>query len=246
MSEKTEAKLVLNYEFLINKAEDFGADYTPPNQIAQVSKMQTKLTNIKTKRTQYKVVEAELETMTNSREDLMKETLPIFGETITYCKSLQFDKNDLDALTAINRVIQGRRATPVPAGDAAGGNGGETPNTHSVARTSYASRADKAAEFVELLRSNPKYVTTDDKFALTTFDARVTALQDANSNVTEKESERQNLRNELDFEIYLDADSLVESGKSSKNYIKSRFTTSHPVWNQIKNIRFDKPSRLMK
>ena len=238
--------MMLDYECLMAKIVELDADYTPPIEMAELSNMQSNYASAKTLRSNWMASEADEETERNTREDLMKEILPIFGETITYGKSLMLDKNDLDALVSVNRVIQGRKAKAASAANVPDGNGTAPTHTRSNARTSYAARTGKAAEFVELVRSNPKFKATDDKFKIETFDTRIAKLQNANTSVIQKEAVRQNLRIMCDNALYLNDDSIVNSGNSAKNYIKSRFSTRHPIWNQIKNLRFQMPSRLLK
>ncbi|MBS1794581.1 MAG: hypothetical protein JSS81_12040 [Acidobacteria bacterium] len=246
MSEKTESKLIYNMELLTARVAELGAAYTPPNPIAELSNLQHLLAAVKAKREAWQAAEAQEETGRNTREDLLRGLLPFFGETIVYGRSLRLDKNDLEALTSVNRVIQGR---PAPSSGKRMPETGETEppaRKRSVARTSFASRADKASEFLELLRANPAYRPTDDKFSLATIETNVGALHNSNTEVGRLEASTQNLRTELDDLLYLAEECLINAAESARFYIKSRFTTRHPIWQQIKKLRFDKPNRLRK
>lgn len=240
--EETEAKLFTNLETLTNEIGTLGAAYKPPNEIAKLAAMLANLAQALTLRTAFQQKSAAEESLRNSREDLHKAIPALLTDLVKYCDSAGWDKNDLDNLKSFCREYKGRRAAP-KAG-LTGEDGAPAKKNISSAHTSYASKTEHFANAVETLRTNAaKFKPEEDKFKLSTLDATVAAMRQANSDVSAAETATNQARAALDALLYTNPDNLVDAAVSSKKYVGAAFRT-HQVNQNIKNLKFRKPDRI--
>ena len=219
-----------------------GAAYDPPNPIAVLTTMQAKHVSIRDLKLQHQQKEAVEEDKRNSREDLYKTIAPLGSSIISYCKSIEMDVNDMDNLRSFVREIRGQRAKAVVVPPP--GAGGTPPRTVSAAQTSYANRLDSFSKFVEKLRTQTTYKPNEPQFKLDTLDAKVDAMETANTQVVEAEADTKSLRSTLDGGLYTGADSVLKSMEVAKAYIVAVFGTKNSVYKAITKLKFRKPSRI--
>jgi hypothetical protein len=245
-SEATEAKFFTNIETLTNEIATLGAGYKPPNPIAKLAAMQANLAQAMTLRDAFLQKTAAEEEKRNSRESLHAPVATLCTDIILYCEAAGWDENDLANLRTLNREYRGRRAVPKASGEGENvGEGGATPKKNiSSAQTSYAGKTEHFASFVETLRTNAaNYNPEEDRFKLSTLDALVAALRQANSDVSAAEADTNQARTALDAVLYTNPDNLADAANSAKKYVGSAFRT-HQVNHNIRNLKFEKPKRL--
>ncbi len=242
-NEITEAKFFTNIEILTTQIATLGADYLPPNPIAALAPMQTNLAAALPLRTVFQQKSTVEEEKRNHRETLHQPTPKLLTDLIKYCDSAGWDKNDLDNLRSFSREYKGRRAEPkVPVDPNAPD---ETPKNISSAQTSYASKTEHFANFVETLRTNEaNFKPSEERFKLTTLDATLAAKRQANTDVATAAAETNQARTALDVPLYTKADNLYDAARSALKYLGSAFRT-HQVYQNVKNLKFRKPDRLL-
>lgn len=239
--DNTESKYITNFETSVTQIGTLGAAYKPPQTIAELLSLQTLLANILTARTAFQQKEAVEEDKRNAREMLYKRVAPYASELVNYCKSLGIDPNELKNLYSFTREIQGRPATPKPQpveGEA------EPPKTISSAQTSYASVAEHFANLVEAVRTLENFNPTEDKFKLSTLDAFVESLRQANTEVINADAETATARLALDELLYTGSNSVIKSMNAAKPYIRAVFGADNAVYKTITKFRFNLPKRL--
>ncbi len=238
--EATESKLFDRFGILKNEVGTLGAAYKPPNPFAAFAPLTANIAQALTLRTAFQQKDAEEEEKRNMREDLYAPLPTLCSELATYCESANWAANDVANLRSFIREMRGKKAKPAkPLGE------GETPpKSISSAQTSYVSRAEHFANFVETLRANQANFTPDEeKFKLPTLDAFLTALRDANSTVAAAETATSQARAALDAVLYTSPANLVDAAKSAKKYVGAVFKTTQ-VYQNIKGFSFEKPRRL--
>lgn len=242
MADKTEDTFIANFATSITQINTLGGDYKPPNPLAEVAGMQAHHAAILTARTDSDEKDSAEEADRNARENLYKRAAPLASELVNYCKSLGLEENVFANLQTFVRDLRGRRAAPVakPAANATA----PPPKTISAAQTSYVETAEHFANLVEAVRILPGFKPEEDKFKLTTLDAFVAALRQANTAVANAAAAAATARRTLDELLYTGADSVINRLKSAKAYIAAVFKASHPVYKTITKFRFDQPKRL--
>lgn len=214
--------------------------YKPPNPIASLPNLQALLTQVLAARDVFRQKEETEEAARNAREELFRRAAPYASELINYCKSMGLDENALDNLYSFTREMRGGRAEEVPETPP----GATPPKTISVAQTSYASVAEHFAGLVEAVRTIPNFSSDADKFKLTTLDAFVASLRQANTSVADADAETSTARRTLDELLYTGDACVIKSMNSAKPYIASIFGSDHPVYQTIVKFKFNKPKRL--
>ncbi len=242
-NEKTESKLILNLETLINEVTTFGAVYKPPNPHSEIEAMSPNLTAAKTKRIALQQKEAAESGVRHDREDLHKPIGKLCTDFIKYCDSAGWDENDLETLRSFSREYRGGRAEPLREDDPVTPDVDESKKNISTAQTSYASKTEHFANLVESARAKAGFDPPEEKFKFTTLDATIAAMRDANSAVSAAETATGVLRAELDGLLYTNPDNLVDAANSSKKYVGSVFGDSQ-IYQNIKDLDFEKPRRL--
>ncbi len=240
MADNTESTFITNFETSVTNIGTLGAAYKPPNPIAVFAAIQTLLAQILTARTALREKETQEETVRNSREDLYKTVAPLASELVNYCKALGIDANDLANLQSFVREIRGRPANPVPKTEP----GVTAPKRISAAQTSFVSIAEHFANLVEGVRVITNFAPEEEKFKLTTLDALVAALRQANSAVINAEAETSTARQTLDELLYTGDACALKAINAAKPYIRAIFGAENPVYQTIVKLTFRKPSRL--
>lgn len=236
-SEKTEAKFFEEAERLKAAIASLGAEYEPPNEIAELDHITTKLTESLPLRTAHLDNLVAEEAVRNERENIYKPLNSVLTNSVNYAKSAGKPQNEIDALASIAREIKGVRATPT----AATGEG-ENVNRRSVANTAFASRAEKYALFVEQYEAmNIK--SEDDEFKAAAHRTRLAQMRDANTAVINAQAASNSSERASDAVAYTDADSLRNSCLAAKSYLKAK-PGFKETYKKISKLRFELPKRL--
>lgn len=231
-NERTEAKFLEDAAKVIAEAEREGADYKPPNPIAELTHLKAKRDEVLAKRTANQAADSALETARNQRENLYKPLRSDVRSLVDYAKSSGKPQNEIDALNSIAREIGGRRA------------GARGEGSISVSQLSFASLADNYSRFIEQYDSLG-IDAKEDSYMADTYRAKVAAMRAANENVIKLEADADTSGEALDKCAYTDADSLINGCISAKNYIKSKYKGGG-AYKNISKTNFTMPSRLRK
>lgn len=232
-NERTEAKFLEDADKVIAEAVREGAEYNPPNDIAKLANLQAKSTATLAQRTVNQSNNAAEETDRNQRENLYKVLNGDVRSLVDYTKSTGKPQNEIDALVSIAREIRGGRA----------GEKGE--GSISVSHLSYATRADNYGRFIEQYDSLA-ITATEEMYKAETHRAKLAALRQSTADVITAEANSNTSGELLDKLAYTDADSLMNSCISAKNYIKSKYGPKGEPYKNIAKTRFILPSRLRK
>ena len=228
-NERTEAKFFEDADRVIAEVANLGAGYKPPQSIAELAHLNAQKLLAVGARTAHLSDLADEESVRNRRQDLYKPLAKEVTAAINYAVSAGASKNDVEALRSISRSLTGTRA------------GRREANSVSVSNKSYASQADNYTRFIEQYETL-NLPETDDKFKVATHRARLQELNDINTAVTNAEAKSNASGAAYDRVTFLDADSLLNSCISSKNYIKSKYK-DEPPYKKIANTRFELPTR---
>ena len=228
-NERTEAKFFEDADRVIAEATNLVAGYKPPQRIAELAHLNAQKLLAVGARAAYLSDLADEESVRNRRQDLFRPLSKEVTAAINYAVSAGVSKNDVEALRSISRSLTGTRA----------GRRGE--NSVSVSNKSYAGQADNYARFIEQYETL-NLPETDDKFKVSTHRARLQQLNDISTAVTNAEAKSNASGAAYDRVAFLDADSLLNSCISAKNYIKSKYKDEQPYKN-IANTRFELPTR---
>lgn len=230
VSERTTAKFFEEVEILLAEIKRLKNEYLPPNGIAAVTHIETQLEATLALRTAHQDLTAGEETERNNRQNVYQPLNSMTTATTQYVKSAGRPANEVAALRSLGNEIKGIRASPT---------GG---NSISSANTSYASKADKFALFIEQYESL-NLPTTEAEFTVETHRNLLAALRASNTAVINSQTAELGARNAFDKKTYTDADSLRNSCLAAKFYLKAKknLKSSYDI---VSKFRFEMPSRL--
>jgi hypothetical protein len=242
MAEQTEAKLFTDGQYLIDQIETLGSTYRPPNPHSTVAAMQASLDTATAARPANEEDEAIESAKRHDRADLHKTLAPLCNDLINYCKASNWDKNDLDRLRGFRRELLGKPAKEIEDNPATTDVDESKPGA-SPAQTSYPSRTEHFANFVETLRAESTFAPPETPFKLTTLDATIDALRDFNTEIPSLAAATTQSRTALDAPLYTNADNFVDAANSAIAYLSSAFKNTQ-VYHNVKKLKFKKPKRL--
>ncbi len=242
MADQTEAKLLTDLQFFVNQISTLGAAFAPPNGFAMPAAIQAKIDAATPVVPQFEQKSAIESAKRHDRADMYNALSPLCTDIINYCKSAGWAKNDLDRLKSFSRELKGRPAKGREDDPATPGID-ESKAGSSPAQTSYPSRAEHFANYVETLRVDAGYTPTEKHFQLATLDGTTAALRQINTDVAQVATDTDSARTALDAPLYTDADNAVDAANSAKTYLAAAFKDSQ-VYNNVKRLKFKKPSRL--
>jgi hypothetical protein len=200
-NERTEAKFFEDAARIIAEAERLGADFQPPNTIAQVSNLRAKYEAALDALSVNQANTAAEETARNNRENLFKPLSSDVSSLVEYVKSAGQPLNDLNALKSIARVIKGGRAEAIDPNDG---------RQHiSVAHLSYASRTDNYAQFIEQYDSL-QIPTHEEIYQAATHRSKLAALRQSTAAVVAAEATSNTSNEQLDRLAYTDKDGFAQ------------------------------------
>lgn len=242
MAEQTEAKIFTDGQFLINQIQTLGAAFAPPNLFAMPAAMQAKLDTATPLRPPFEQKDAVEIAKRHDRADMHKILSPLCTDLINYCKSAGWATNDLNRLKSFKRELTGKPAKSVE-DDPATPDIDESKSKTSPAQTSYPSRTEHFANFVETLRADSTFNPTETRFNLTTLDTMTAALRSINTEIPQLAADTGKARTALDAPLYTDPDNFVDAANSAITYLSSAFK-DHQVYHNVKKLKFKKPVRL--
>jgi len=242
MADNTEATLFTNLEFLVGQVVPLGVSFKPPNPHSFAAVMQANLLAALPLRTDFQQ-ESSLETLKrHERAEMHKMLFALCGDLIKYCKSARWSESRVNTLISFSRRLKGRPAK-AREDDPATPDIDESRQGHSTAQTSYPSRTEHFANFVETLRAKGDFDPSEERFKLATLDALVAALRAANTEISAAVVNKAQARAALDALLYTNPDNLVDAANSAKLYLSSSFKQ---VYQSVRRMRFEKPKRLVK
>lgn len=232
-NERTEAKFLEDADKLIAEGERLGAEYVPPNSIAQIVAMKAKRDAVRAQRTVQQDKRADVDVVSNRVEVLFKPLNSQVSSVVAYVESAGKLAQDIDLLKSTARLISGRRA------------GAVDPNGRSISVSHLfrATRADNFAVFIEQFDAlNLK--STEDMFKVETLRDELAAMRQALSDLIAADTAADTADEAFDRLAYTDADSLLNGCVSGKSYIKSKYKTTGEPYKNISKTSFRLPSRL--
>ncbi|MBS1634599.1 MAG: hypothetical protein JST26_01665 [Bacteroidetes bacterium] len=247
-SETGHAINVANFEDLISFCQGFGTAYNPSKASLKIAQLQALLASVK----------SSMLTVTNSAvayngavsarmqafEDLRKLTPRLVNALLitdappqlikeakaTKAKILGYRLNK-PAVSAKTTRTAPPQTDPLP----------PTPQTVSTSQVSYDSLVEHFAKLIAILGSEPSYTPNETELKLTSLNARLTALQQTNTDVINAYTVVSNARVLRNQALYDAATGLCAIALQVKTYTKATFGTSSAQYKQLSRIAFRGP-----
>lgn len=230
---------IANFKNLINFCIGFGAGYNPTKDALKIPNLQSQLTTANTLLQQSITNETVYIQATDTRRDLFAPLKPLATKVLNAFSVSGVPDSAVAEVKTINRKIQGKRASSSEK-SASIAVEGETPQpkTISSSQQSYEYMVEHFYTLIELIRSHSVYNPNEDALKVSTLQAYLTDLQNANNNVMVTNTAWTISRANRNKCLYSPETGLVDTALDVKNYVKAVFGTSSMEYGMVKGIPF--------
>lgn len=233
-------KNVQAFEKLTGLCTGYGGSYNPGQQNLQVDALIAKLNNAQ----QMLMVVTEAQTVydnaTNSRERLFKQLKKLSSRILSVLKGSGVDALTLEDARASSRKLWGKRSSKPP--DVVK-EGEAVPKSSSVYGTDFASAVYHFAKLVETVSAASSYLPNEKELVVDALKQMLSTLQSANERVVQAEVQLVMARKKRNDLLYEKEDSLCETLKATKSYVRGAFGYQSLEHAQIIRLRFTKRAR---
>ncbi|KIA88260.1 hypothetical protein [Kaistella jeonii] len=237
-SEVGHAKNVANLQDLIEFITAYGATYNPsksnlqlPQILALKAAAETSLTEVIAKNTDFN-------TKVNHRVIAFSDVKPLSTRLVAALQTTDASEQTIDDAKTFNNKIQGKGSsapkTPLNPLEPA-------PKTISNSQQSYDQLIQHFTGLKSVLESEPTYAPNETELQIVTLDTKITDFNQKNTAVAQTYTAVSNSRIARDKVLYTDQNSIYETAKEVKLYVKALFGANSPEFAQVKGIDFRKP-----
>ena len=237
-SEVGHAKNVANYQDLIEFITGYGATYNPsknsimlPQMIAQKAAAESTLSEVITKNTDWN-------SKVNLRLAAFSDIKPRSTRLIAALQATDASPETIADAKTFNNKIQGKSAA-APQGPPDPNN--PAPKTISSSQQSYDQLIQHFSGLKSILEAEPSYTPNEVDLQIATLDTKIADISQKNTDVANTYTAVSNARIARDKILYTDDNSIFETAKDAKLYIKAIFGANSPEFAQVKGIEIRKP-----
>lgn len=240
-TEAGDKKLIGNFSQLIEYVAG-DSDYNPANPKLSVTALRAQLANGETIVLEVATARAANKLAITERQLGYQELSPIAIRSRDYLRASGAGQAIVDdAQTNIMKITGGRK-TPKIKDDPATPED-ESKRSHSASQMSHENRLGNFEAYIEILKQVPSYNPNEADLKVTALLALVARLKAENEAVNTTQAALSHARGGRDQLLYLGGDSIVNTGKLVKSYVKAAGGANSQLYKQIKGIAFTKPNK---
>lgn len=234
-SEVGHAKNTANFHDLIAFCQGYGATYNPTKADLKVVNLIILETAANDKLAAVIPLRTEYNDAVNARIQAFDGLKALSTRIVNALQATEATKEKVADAKTFNKKIQGGRpkkqqprvelTTPVP-------------TTISSSQQSYDQIIQHFAGLISVLESEPSYNPNENDLKVTTLNAKLQSMTQANANISTAYTNVDNKRIERDEVLYNPATGLVKTALDVKMYVKSIFGATSPQYDQISGLQF--------
>lgn len=237
-SEVGHAKNVANLQDLIEFITGYGAIYNPsknnlklPQILLLKAEAEANLAEVIAKNTAFN-------TEVNHRIAAFSDLKNLATRLMAALKTTDASPQTIADAQAFNRKIQGKRSsTPQPPINP----DEPAPNTISTTQLSYDQLIQHFSGLKEVLASERTYEPNETELQIASLESKIEDLILKNNKIPKAYTAISNARIARNKTLYTNENSIFETAKDIKLYVKSIFGATSPEFAQVKGISFKKP-----
>lgn len=226
------------FEKLTGLCTGYGGSYNPGQQNLQVDALIAKLNNAQQVLMEVTETQTVYDNATNSREALFHRLRKLSSRILSVLKGSGVDDLTLKDARASFRKLWGKRISKPPE---VVKEGEAVPKSPSVYGTDFASTVYHFAKLVETVSAAPRYQPNEPELQVEALRQTLNALQSANERVVQAEVQRVMARKKRNDLFYENEDSLHQTLKATKSYVRGALGFLSTEHIQIARLRFTKP-----
>ena len=232
------AKNVAHFQNLIEFISAYGATYNPsknnlklPQIISQKTEGENKLAEVIAKNTDYNA-------KVNLRVEAFSDVRALATRLVSALQTTDASKETIEDAKSFNKKIQGKGSSPSkPILDP----NAPPPQTSSTSQQSYDQLIQHLSGLKSILEAEPSYSPNEIDLQIPTIEAKIADLTAKNTAVAQTFTAVSNARIARNKILYTDDNSIFETAKEIKLYIKALFGATSPEFAQVKGIQIIKP-----
>lgn len=237
-SETGHAKNVANLQDLIEFISAYGPNYKPSKTKLQLSEIIKLKTDAETSLTEVITKNTDFNTKVNLRVITFNDLSPLSTRLVAALQATDASPETIADAKSFQKKIQGKRSstpkTPLDPNQPA-------PKTISASQLSYDQLIQHFSGLKAVLASEITYTPNEIDLQITTLDTKIVDLNEKNTAVAQTYTAVSNARITRNKILYTNDNSIFETAKEVKLYVKALFGSTSPEYAQIKGIDFRKP-----
>ncbi|MBK9215980.1 MAG: hypothetical protein IPM59_10345 [Chloracidobacterium sp.] len=238
MAETGHARNVANFDTLIAFCEGYGGDYKPSNALITVPNLQALLAQAQAALDDVQTKLAPWKNKVADRENIYEGIRPLTTQVLAAFEASGASANKVDNMKTYQRQVHGARAKALPPDDPS------TPEDeskgNSVSHQSYVQIAEAFSQMIEIAEAEPLYTPNETHLQIATLQAKLAAMETANTDVTDSAVPLSNSRIDRNAVLYANEDNLCDRAGLVKKYVKSLYGASSPQYDQVSGLEFKK------
>lgn len=239
-SETGHLKIVTNFESLITSATAFGASYNPSTESIKLPALQTLLDGSKASIDAVNIAQIAYSNAVGAREASFIPLNKLITRINNSLKASGTTTQVIDSAQTIVRKLQGKRAVAKLTDEEIKEiqAEGKEVNQISVSQNSYDSRLGNFDKLITLLVSVSDYKPNEEDLKIESLKALYAEFKAKNTDVLTATVQLTNARIARNDVMYKPVTGLVDVATQVKQYIKSVFGATSPLYKQVSNLNF--------
>lgn len=238
-SETGHAKNVANFQDLIEFVTAYGATYNPSKNNLQLPQLITLKAAADNSVAEVIPKNTAFNTKVNDRVAAFSDVKILATRLLAALQSTDASAETIADAKTFNNKIQGKSSsspkTPLDPN-------APPPDTISTSQQSYDQLIQHLSGLKSILEAEPSYAPNEVDLQIATLDTKIADLIQKNDAVATVYAAVSNSRIARDKVLYTNENSLFESAKDVKLYVKAIFGATSPEFAQVKGIQIRKPN----
>lgn len=239
MAETGHARNVANLGTMIAFCVGYGGVYKPSNPVIEIPSLQNLLAQAQAALDDVQAKVAPWKNKVADRENVYLGIRPLTTQILAAFDASGAAANKVDNMKTFQRQVHGARAKALPLDDPA------TPEDeskgNSVAHLSYVQVAESFSQMIQIAMAEPVYAPNEAHLQIATLQARLAAMEAANTDVVDAAVPLSNSRISRNEVLYTDDTGLCDVAALVKKYVKSIYGATSPQYEQVSGLKFTLP-----
>lgn len=236
MAETGHARNVANLGTMIAFCVGYGGDYKPSNVAIEIPSLQALLAQAQAALDDVQAKVAPWKNKVADRENVYLGIRPLTTQILAAFDASGAAGNKVDNMRTFQRQVHGARAKALPA---------DNPDTvedeskgNSVAHLSYVQVAESFSQMIQIAMAEPLYTPNEAHLTVATLQARLAAMETANTDVVDAAVPLSNSRIARNEVLYESDANLCDRAALVKKYVKSLYGATSPQYEQVSGLEF--------
>ncbi len=245
MTSTTEAGLVkniTNFTKLIEFIHGYGPVYNPSQEQLQLPALESLLADAKDKFSFVEISNTTYLNKVHERQKAFANLRQFFTRLINAISITEAPVQTLNAAKALNRKMNGRRATPKSSKPL--GPNQKPRRKISVSQQSFHKQIQHFSNLVSIIKTIPSYKPNEEELKVVTLESLLVALSKLNDEVVAAYAQVSNARIVRNKILFAKENSIHSIAMAAKRYIKIIYDRNSQEYTQVSGLRFSSMKKI--